>query len=807
MKLSLEWIKDYVDLPDTLGPTELGHDLTMATVEVEDVIVFADLLDKIVVGVITEIKPHPDADQLSVCSVDVGAGEAQDIVCGGSNIAEGMKVAIALVGSKVRWHGEGELVQLKPTKIRGVQSDGMICASTEIGLGDIFPLTSEKEILDLNAFDITAGQPLVDALDLNDIILDIDNKSLTNRPDLWGHYGVARELAALYDLELKPLPTFSFDDTGNLTVEIESSEKCRRYSATQIDGVAVEDSPFWIRSRLARVGQRPINLLVDLTNYVMFSLGQPCHAFDSKRVSGTISVRDGVPGEKIELLDGTELEPSKDDLLIADSEGGIALAGVMGGARSSVFDDTTNVILEFAHFEAIGIRRTASNYVRTESSTRFEKSLDPAMVSNGVAMFIDLLQTIQKDVKITGHADAFPSPVEPKPIEVTTEFLHWRLGRAIEEDTIIGLFRRLGFAVSANAGALTVTPPTWRSTGDVSLPEDLVEEVARLYGYEEFEFVAPKIDLEAAIDQPRFQILRNIKRFLAKSAGMYEVMNYPWVHERFLDATGFDKEKCLMLDASPSPEEKYVQPSLVPQMVRAALDNLRYQKEFRLFEMNRVFERENFQSLNGSGDELPVQPKMLAGVFVGKEAKDLFLDAKGVLEGLTSVLPVRSLQFLPTDSVSWAPTNMQMAIRADGQEIGKLGVLSSAGLRKAQIKHANVVLFEINLDTFGTKEKKGRKFEALPKYEHVDYDLSFVFDENVSWQDIQKTIKNASKLIQSISFIEEYRGKNIPDGKKSIALRATLGSAKETLTSEKIDEAANSMIKRLTEKLKGELRS
>ena len=223
--------------------------------------------------------------------------------------------------------------------------------------------------------------------------------------------------------------------------------------------------------------------------------------------------------------------------------------------------------------------------------------------------------------------------------------------------------------------------------------------------------------------------------------------------------------------------------------------------------MNRVFEGGEFSPLNDSGDKLPNQPKMLAGAFVGKEAKDLFLDAKGVLEGLTSVLPVKSLQFLPTDKVSWAPADMQMAIRAEGKEIGKLGVLSSGGLRKANIKHANVVLFEINLDALQDKAKKATKFEPLPKYEHVDYDLSFVFDDNVNWQDIHKTIKNASKLIQSINFIEEYRGKNIPDGKKSIALRATLGSAKETLTSEQIDEAASSMIKRLTDKLHGELRS
>ena len=292
MKVSLNWIKDYVDLPQDMDLTRLAYDLTMSTVEVEGAEDLARRFDHMLVGRITEVCPHPNADKLQICRTDIGGGDIRDIVCGGTNVRPGMKVAVAAPGAMCRWHGEGEPVEIKEAKLRGVKSYGMICGAAEIGLGDLFPTTEEAHILDLSDFDAAAGTPIADALDLNDIILEIDNKSMTNRPDLWGHYGIARELAALYDLPLKPLPPFTCGaGSDGLTVTVEDTERCPRYIGAAVEGLSVKPAPFRMQSRIWRVGMRPINALVDITNYVMLATGQPTHAFDSDNIAGHIIVR------------------------------------------------------------------------------------------------------------------------------------------------------------------------------------------------------------------------------------------------------------------------------------------------------------------------------------------------------------------------------------------------------------------------------------------------------------------------------------------------------------------------------------
>ena len=323
MKVSLNWIKDYVDLPWDMDLTRLAYDLTMSTVEVEGATDLARQFDHMLVGQITEVCPHPNADKLQICRTDIGGGDIRDIVCGGTNVRPGMKVAVAAPGAMCRWHGEGEPVEIKEAKLRGVKSYGMICGAVEIGLGDLFPTTEEAHILDLSDFDAAAGTPIADALDLHDIILEIDNKSMTNRPDLWGHYGIARELAALYDLPLKPLPPFTCDaGSDGLTVTVEDTERCPRYIGAAVEGLSVKPAPFRMQSRIWRVGMRPINALVDITNYVMLATGQPTHAFDSDNIQGHIIVRRAQEGEKLLLLNGKDLSLSADDLVIADDAGG-----------------------------------------------------------------------------------------------------------------------------------------------------------------------------------------------------------------------------------------------------------------------------------------------------------------------------------------------------------------------------------------------------------------------------------------------------------------------------------------------------
>ena len=393
MKLSLSWIKDYVNLPEDTDLKKLAYDLTMDTVEVEDVEFLADRFENMIVGVINAVEPHPDADKLRVCKVDIGGGEIKDIVCGGINLAEGMRVAVACPGAVVRWHGEGDPVVIKNAKLRGVASFGMICASDEIGLGDLFPASQEAEILDLSAFEVPAGTPIAKALDLEDVLLEIDNKSMTNRPDLWGHYGIAREIAALYNLPLKEIKPYVADCSSEFSVDIDDPDRCPRYIGVEMSGVSVKPAPYKMQSRIWKVGMRPINALVDITNYVMLATGNPTHAFDKTRISDHIVVRRAKDNEKLLLLNDKELELCSDDLVITDSEGPVALAGVMGGAKDSILPTTEQVILEVANFESTGIRRTALRYDnRTEASSRYEKAVDPERCDQALALSMELFK-------------------------------------------------------------------------------------------------------------------------------------------------------------------------------------------------------------------------------------------------------------------------------------------------------------------------------------------------------------------------------------------------------------------------------
>ena len=390
MKLSLSWIRDYVKIPDDMDLKKLAYDLTMSTVEVEDVEYLARRFDKMVVGVIEKVEPHPNADRLRVCKVDIGDGQIKEIVCGGINLRDGMRVAVACPGAMVRWHGEGEPVEIKNSKLRGVESFGMICASDEIGLGDLFPASQEAEIVDLSAFQVPAGTSLAAALDLDDVLLDIDNKSMTNRPDLWGHYGIAREIAALYNLPLKEIKPFETDVQSDFKVEIEDPDRCPRYIGVEMSGVEVKPSPYQMQNRIWKAGMRPINALVDITNYVMLATGNPTHAFDADHIIDHIVVRRAKAGETLTLLNDKELNLCEDDLVITDSEGPVALAGVMGGSKDSILPDTKRVILEVANFDAAGIRRTALRYDnRTEASARYEKSIDPERCEQALALSME----------------------------------------------------------------------------------------------------------------------------------------------------------------------------------------------------------------------------------------------------------------------------------------------------------------------------------------------------------------------------------------------------------------------------------
>ncbi len=811
MKVSLNWIRDYVQLPADADLKKLAYDLTMSTVEVEDTIELAKQFDHMVVGVINTIEQHPNADKLRVCMTDIG-GRVESIVCGGSNLREGMKVAVALPGSVCRWHGEGEPVEIKKSKLRGVDSYGMICGAVEIGLADLFPTKEEAHILDLSDFDAPAGTPLADALDLNDIILEIDNKSMTNRPDLWGHYGIAREIAALYDLPMKEFPRFDRNvaNTAGFHVTVEDAERCPRYLSAQIEGLSVKPAPYQMQSRIWKVGMRPINALVDITNYVMLATGQPTHAFDSDHIAGHVIVRRAGEGEKLLLLNGKELALSGDDLVIADDAGVVGLAGVMGGAKDSILPETDKVILEVANFDAKGIRRTALRYDnRTEASARYEKAIDPERCDQAFDLSMQLLGQLYPEMKVTGLVDEYPRHLKQAEIDVPLSWLERRLGKRLPPEEIRHKMELLGYGISFSGDNMHVVVPTWRSTGDVSIQADIMEEVARMYGYENFEAEPITTTFDGAINQLDKDLERRIKEYLAIRCGMQEIFTYPWMEESYVNAVLQSTEGILSLSTPPSPAERFVRSSLLPNLCKAVVKNERYFDEFSIFETAQVFRDENYTSPYDPREKLPSQRKNVAGAFVttDKDITALFRKAKGVVEMMARYVHMETLTFRQTEKPVWADNVVWLNICRGEEKVGDLALLSKKVSMACGIKNLNVMLFQLDQDSLVPLKSRTNTFTHMAEYPMTDYDISLLLDGSVQWKDVLQTVGGIkSELLHGASFVDEYRGKQVPAGKKSLTLRLSIGSKEKTLTSSEIEEVASNVLNKIAKRFGAELR-
>ncbi|OUQ19661.1 phenylalanine--tRNA ligase subunit beta [Lachnoclostridium sp. An138] len=813
MKLSLSWIKDYVQIPEDMDLKKLAYDLTMSTVEVEDVEYLARRFDNMLVGVIEKIEPHPNADKLRVCKVDIGGGEIKDIVCGGINLKEGMRVAVSCPGAVVRWHGEGEPVVIKNSKLRGVESYGMICASDEIGLGELFPASQEAEILDLSAFEVPAGTSLADALDMNDVLLEIDNKSMTNRPDLWGHYGIAREIAALYDLPLKKIEPYTADVQSDFKVEINDPDRCTRYIGVEMSGVEVKPSPYQMQNRIWKAGMRPINALVDITNYVMLATGNPTHAFDADNITDHIVVRHAVEGEKLILLNDHELTLCADDLVITDSEGPVALAGVMGGAKDSILPKTRRVILEVANFESTGIRRTALRYdTRTEASSRYEKAVDPERCEQALALSMQYFQELYPELTVTGFCDKYVKKLERAQIDVSLAWLAKRLGKNLSNEVIQKKLELLGFDVEISGDNMHVTAPTWRSTGDISIKDDVMEEVARLYGYDNFEATSFTTTFEGAINQKDQDLLRRIKEYLAIRCGMQEVYTYPWMNDVFVNAVLQSTEGVLRLSTPPAPDLSYIRSSLLPNLCEAVVKNERYFNDFAIFEEAQVFFDRNYTAAYDETELLPEQKRHIGAAFASsvKDITELFREAKGVLEYMPRYTHMEGFEFRKEEKPVWADNVVWMNIFRGGEKIGDMGLVAKKVSMDCGIKNLSVMLFELDVTKLVPLKSRTNRFTHLAEYPETDYDISMLFDSDAAWADIYDAImgqKKASALLKDAAFVDEYRGKQIPAGKKSVTVRLTIGSSEKTLTSQEIESAANQVMKKLGKKMGAELRT
>lgn len=822
MYISYNWIKQYVDLPDSMTPEDLGLKLTMGVVEVEGVEKQGELLDDIVVGLVKKVKKHPNADKLNVCEVYDGV-QSHQVVCGGSNVVEGMKVAFGKIGAKVRWHGEGELIELAKAKIRGVESFGMICASTEIGLGEIYPLTDEKEILDLSSFDVKPGTPLAQALGLDDAIIEIDNKSMTHRPDLWGHYGMAREVALAYHKKLKEYdPKKIHAGTGrdlsvlDLSVRVEDTELCSRYMAVAISGIQVAPSPEWLQKRLIAVGLRPINNIVDITNYVMYDLGQPLHAFDRSKMQDAgngkleIIVRRAKEGEKFITLDGQEHELTSDMLVIADSEKPVALAVVMGGLNSEISENTTSIIFESATFDPTNVRRTATKLgIRTDSSARFEKSLDPHNAELALRRAVELTLELCPDAQVASNmVDVKNMKMYQGPIALPLDFLYRKIGKEIELKEVLRILEGLGFVVKEKKDILYVTIPTWRATKDISIPEDLVEEVARVYGFGNIETELPKFSITPPEKNLLRDLERKVKMYLSQEYGYTESVNYSFVSPQLIQKTGLSITDHIELDNPIAKDRPYLRRSLLPNLFENIEKNSHSYDEQYLFEVGKVFrEEESGPRVEENGDELlPRQDVYFSAVYRAKKDQMPFFEISSVVRGLLADLGVvYEFKSQTSSEEKYAHPGRSAYIYAGDDCVGMVAELHPATAQNFGVKD-RVGFVELNLNTVLKHVGEPHIYRGVSQYPPVLRDIAFVVDKKVEHAQVVKAIKTVDPLIRDLELFDVYAGDTLGEGKKSMAYHITYLSKERTLDAREVDEVYTKVIQSLERGFGAEIR-
>ncbi|MBO7303346.1 MAG: phenylalanine--tRNA ligase subunit beta, partial [Clostridia bacterium] len=632
-----------------------------------------------------------------------------------------------------------------------------------------------------------------------------------NRPDLWGHYGIAREISALYNLPLKKLEPYSAPaNAEDFPIDIKDIDRCPRYIGARIEGVSVKASPFEMQSRIWRVGMRPINALVDVTNYVMLALGQPTHVFDSDNISDGITVRRANEIEELLLLNGKSLVLSTDDLVIADSESAVALAGVMGGAKDSVLPTTEKIILEVANFESTGVRRTALRYDnRTEASSRYEKAVDPERCDLALSMTMQLFSELYPEMRVTAFTDKYEKKLVQKEIDVEITWLERRLGKKISNEDVKAKLGLLGFEVSFTDTNMHITVPTWRSTGDVGIKADIMEEVARMYGYENFEPTPIVTSFEGAIKQLEVDLLRKIKEYLAIRCNMQEIFTYPWMQDELVEAIIGDTKGILKLSTPPSPTESYIRSTLLPNICGAVAKNERYYGEFSIFEEAQIFKDENYTSPYDSRELLPTQERHIAGAVAGdaNKVKELFLRAKGIVENMSRYTHMESLSFRREEKPSWADSTVWLNIYLGEEKIGDLALLSKKASLACGIKNLATMLFEINADALKPFRSRTNSYQRINEYPLIEYDASMLFSVDVKWADIKATAlkkKNNESFLKDVDFVDEYKGAQVPEGMKSVTIRLTISSNEKTLNADEIEACANSVLKVLSKDLGGE---
>lgn len=796
MKISLKWLRDYVNI--TLPLKELAEKLTMAGVEVKGIETVGRTWENIVVGQVVSVAPHPNADRLKLVTVDLGV-EQSKVVCGAPNVRVGDKVPFARVGAQLIDGHTGELVQLKPAKIRGIVSEGMACSEKELGISD------RHEGLMVLPPEAPLGIPLADYL--GDAILDLD--VTPNRPDCLSVIGIAREVSALTRQEMHLKPPYYREEGPKIeqlvSVEIADADLCRRYCASLIEGVKVALSPPWMQRRLNACGMRPINNIVDVTNYVMLEYGQPLHAFDFRQIrGGKIIVRRASEVENITSLDGAERILNPDMLVIADSQLPVAIAGVMGGADSEVIAPTTSVLLESANFNPVSIRRTsASLKLRSEASLRFERGISPELTLPALKRATQLILELAGGKATKGVIDVYPGRREVKPILFHTSWVKRLLGIELRREQIVEILTSLGFGCQPiNSLEIEVTIPYWRM--DVKGAADLVEELARIIGYD----YIPATMLSSQL--PRYQpdpliSFREKLRDLLVGCGIQEVITYSLTSQERLAKITLPGHPLRV--ANPlTTEQEYLCTSLRPNLLALLSSNQKHEEGgIRLFEIGKVYlPREK---------DLPEERQMLVGVlsgpriergWLGEKGWLDFFDAKGVIETLLGRVGIEA-DFEAEKEETLHP-GRAAKIAVNHHVVGVIGELHPRVVGSFDLLPQTVALFELEIEKLLPYVSLGGKYRPLSRFPGSVRDIAVVVDAEVPAKKVQDIIRGFL-LVSQVSLFDLYTGEQVPSGKKSLAFRVVYQSPTHTLTDEELEKVEREILAKLSREVGATLRS
>lgn len=788
MNISMNWISEFTDLSG-VNLKELIGRFTLSTAEVEEIHEYGKNIRDVVVGKIIEINDHPNSKKLHLVKVDIGT-EVVGCVCGAPNVFVGAIVPFAKLGGQV-----GDL-EIKEAKIAGETSHGMCCSEKELGISDDH---SGLMILD-DTYPL--GTDIKSFMQLEDTIFEVDNKSLTNRPDLWGHYGIAREIAVLTGRPLKALDVLNTDkykELAQIDVKVEDTEKCFRYSCITVSNIKAKKSPVNMRIRLTYCGMRPINLLADLTNYLMMELGQPMHAFDNSKVS-KIRVKTYPEVVNFKTLDGNDRKIDTETLLICDEKEPVAVAGIMGGELSEITEDTDSVLLESANFDGVSVRKSATRLgLRTDASSRYEKIIDPELTIPAIERFLKLLVEIDPGVKVTSSlTDCYVKHYDTITIDFNKAYVDKYTGIDISSDQIEKTLKALGFAVNRAADEFSLVVPSWRATKDVTMKADIIEEITRIYGYDNFNICSTKSYLTPVRHSVERSNEYRIKELLSERYAMNEVHSYIWYESKMNKELGINTEPNIRVVNSITAENDTIRATMIPSLLGFVSKNVDNNPEMGMYEIGRV--------ANGlRADGLCDERKRLGIVIASKKLtdKEIYFKCKEIIEQTLLAVKNAAPSFAVKEELEKYnyvhPVN-SASILLNGEEIGYFSVINPK-IKNRIDKKLNVAFAEIDLENMEKVAAVPLRYTEVSKYPGVTIDLSLLTDKGIRYENIADSVKEfRCAFLQNFYLVDIFEDEKLLPGKKSVTVRFEFGSRERTLEGQEIQTMVDELLGILSKK-------